>query len=160
MYSKNWKTKLFMIVVIGFIFIFAGCSTKTDKSKTAASESKAAEVVKSKTKKIEKNVETILAEKDKDKKLSEYKKFVTEANTYSKLDKKEEKITKIYTDSMKKIQTNFKEQDDKDLKENTLDNLEESTEKDLSKKITTLDELKKWMQKRVLIYIVKQNSIH
>ncbi|MCS5465275.1 hypothetical protein NWO25_16285 [Enterococcus lactis] len=35
---------------------------------------------------------------------------------------------------MKKIQTNFKEQDDKDLKENTLDNLEESTEKDLSKK--------------------------
>ncbi len=61
---------------------------------------------------------------------------------------------------MKKIQTNFKEQDDKDLKENTLDNLEESTEKDLSKKITTLDELKKWMQKRVLIYIVKQNSIH
>ncbi|HFD1812658.1 TPA: hypothetical protein QFR97_001757 [Enterococcus faecium] len=147
MYSKNWKTKLFMIVVIGFIFIFAGCSTKTDKSKTAASESKAAEVVKSKTKKIEKNVETILAEKDKDKKLSEYKKFVTEANTSSKLDKKEEKITKIYTDSMKKIQTNFKEQDDKDLKENTLDNLEESTEKDLSKKITTLDELKKWMQK-------------
>ncbi len=37
--------------------------------------------------------------------------------------------------------------EDKDLKENTLDNLEESTEKDLSKKITTLDELKKWMQK-------------
>ncbi|MCS5465276.1 hypothetical protein NWO25_16290 [Enterococcus lactis] len=56
-----------MIVVIGFIFIFAGCSTgQTDKSKTAASESKAAGSGKKQNEKIE-NVETILAEKKKDK---------------------------------------------------------------------------------------------
>ncbi|NTO48610.1 hypothetical protein HQ790_15085, partial [Enterococcus faecium] len=52
-----------------------------------------------------------------------------------------------YTESIKKIKTNFKEQDDKDLKENTLDNLEEATENDLSQKVNTLDELKKWVQK-------------
>lgn len=147
MYSKNWKKKLVMGVMVGSIFVFAGCSASTDKSKTATSETKTAEVVKSKMKQIEKNVEKILAEKDKDTKLSEYKKFVTESSAYSKSDKTEKKITNTYTESIKKIKTNFKEQDDKDLKENTLDNLEEATENDLSQKVNTLDELKKWVQK-------------
>lgn len=136
-----------MGVMVGSIFVFAGCSASTDKSKTATSETKTAEVVKSKMKQIEKNVEKILAEKDKDTKLSEYKKFVTESSAYSKSDKTEKKITNTYTESIKKIKTNFKEQDDKDLKENTLDNLEEATENDLSQKVNTLDELKKWVQK-------------
>ncbi|WP_243389373.1 hypothetical protein [Enterococcus faecium] len=65
----------------------------------------------------------------------------------AKSDKTEKKITNTYTESIKKIKTNFKEQDDKDLKENTLDNLEEATENDLSQKVNTLDELKKWVQK-------------
>ncbi|MDT2331291.1 hypothetical protein P6Z32_11905 [Enterococcus faecium] len=69
-----------MGVMVGSIFVFAGCSASTDKSKTATSETKTAEVVKSKMKQIEKNVEKILAEKDKDTKLSEYKKFVTESS--------------------------------------------------------------------------------
>ena len=35
MYSKNWKKKLVMGVMVGSIFVFAGCSASTDKSKTA-----------------------------------------------------------------------------------------------------------------------------
>lgn len=54
MYSKNWKKKLVMGVMVGSIFVFAGCSASTDKSKTATSETKTAEVVKSKMKQIEK----------------------------------------------------------------------------------------------------------
>ena len=134
-------------MIVGSIFVFAGCSATTDKSKTATSESKDTEVIQSKIKQIEKNVEKILAEKDKDTKLLEYKKFVTEDSTYSKSDKKEDKITKIYTESIKKIKMNFKEQDDRDLKENTLDNIEKSTEEDLYQKINSLDKLKKWIQK-------------
>lgn len=150
MHTTKLKTTLATFITLGSLFIFSGCSASTEQSSSVSSETKIAETIQNDRQKINKQVEKILAEKDNTQKLTDYKKLVTEADTYTQSNNKEKKIVQLYTDSIKKIQTNFKNQDENRLKETQLSNIDQASKNTLTQKIETLKEFKNWIQKETL----------
>ncbi|MGM0183522.1 hypothetical protein [Enterococcus sp. AZ102] len=147
MYSKKLKTKWITLIALSSIFMFSGCSASTEQAKTVASETKTSEVIKTESQKIAKQAEKILSEKENETKLTDYKKLVSDSDSYSKSKKNEKQIVQAYADAIKKIKTNFKEQDEKQLKENQLTHVDQASKMTLNQKSTALNALKSWIQK-------------
>ena len=127
--------------------MFSGCSASNEQAKTVASETKTSEVIKTESQKIAKQAEKILSEKENETKLTDYKKLVSDSDSYSKSKKNEKQIVQAYADAIKKIKTNFKEQDEKQLKENQLTHVDQASKTTLNQKSTALNALKSWIQK-------------
>lgn len=147
MYLKNLKAKFITIIALGSIFIFSGCSASTEQSKSIATETKNSEMIQNEKEKISQKTETIQSETDNDTKLSDYKQLINESNSYAKSEKNDKKVVQFYDDSIIKIKTNFKKHDEKVLKENQSDHVDQESKNKLIQKTNTLTDLKKWIQK-------------